>query len=190
MRRFAGTLTIGLLGVAIFLLEPARPASAQETRVGRDGRTYRKQRDRYGRWYWVQAPSQGPVQAAPATPPDRRGQIGWLQDGPGNGPGPASPVVPTSYRAMYRLGVYTDIVTIQGWGPGLRVTALVPYGAAWGRLDPNDVILSVDNRRVWSQQGLVDALQAAGASGGSATLTLRNIRTGMIENHILALQYN
>jgi S1-C subfamily serine protease len=97
----------------------------------------------------------------------------------------------------YRLGTYLAIVNVWqpvdggywGWGQGLHVTSVEPNSAAWGRLDPGDIIVRVNGTRVYDYDDVVSMLQTASRYGGVVRLTLRNIRTGYFEDHDICLQY-
>lgn len=111
-----------------------------------------------------------------------------------------SQIVPSNFIATnpsYKLGITTIATSLWlpgangQWtsGVGLHVASVTPGAAAYGRLDPGDIIVAVDGVRVWDAGYLPQLLQNSGRNRGTATLTLRNIRTGRIENHVVPLWY-
>lgn len=117
------------------------------------------------------------AQAPPAAP-------AYVQPGPSPVVGvPPTYVPPGVYvppPTPYRLGVYMDTGALW-WGGhieyGAQIASITPGMPAYGRLDPGDIILRINGRRVYSPQ---DAGVAIASSGGVVNLRVRDVRTGQI----------
>jgi PDZ domain-containing secreted protein len=83
-----------------------------------------------------------------------------------------------------RLGVYCTIgyITYPGFNePAIYITSVIPGSAAYGRLDPGDMITRVNGVRVRT----VEEFQIEVAKSiGSIQLRLRDVRTGQIQDTI------
>ena len=83
-------------------------------------------------------------------------------------------------------GYGVQIASVDPGGPMTRMSS--PYEASYHTAEPGDVIVAVNGMQTPTRPALSQALGTLGASNGQCNLSLRNIRTGQVEQWTVQAQ--